>query len=234
MLQPGWSIVDARLTSDNGTIAERLVDYTTRFAETTDAFANAPIDVVATACTGASYLIGLDAELQLTEEVETRRQVPFLTAALASVAMLRIMGAKRVALLTPYPENPNRQCIPYWQSHGFEITHHLGPALRDETFHPIYSLAGDTVLESYRTLARSGGRRHSDAGHRHGDAAGPCWSDIGRACHPPYPAPWPWPGLRYKGDRGISSAMAAWRNGSTQAPGKNGRMPVSAGRRETG
>lgn len=156
LLQPGWSLVNARLTSDKCTIAERLVDYTTRFADTSDAFANAPLDVVAAACTGASYLIGLDSELQITEEVEARRGVPFLTAALASVAMLRAMDAKKVALLTPYPESLNRHCIPYWETHGFEITHHLGPTLREEAFHPIYSLAGDAVLDSYRELAKSG------------------------------------------------------------------------------
>mgnify|MGYP001823022609 CR=1 FL=1 len=156
LLQPGWSLVNARLTSDKGTIAERLVDYTTRFASTSDRFANAPVDVVAAACTGASYLIGLERELQLTDAVEARRNVPFLTAALASVAMLRAMDARKVALLTPYPESLNQHCIPYWQDHGFDVVTHLGPAPRDKTFHPIYSMAGDAVLESYRKLSASG------------------------------------------------------------------------------
>lgn len=156
LLQPGWSLINARLTSDKGTISERLVDYTTQFASTSDRFANAPVDVIAAACTGASYLIGLEHEQRLTDDIETRREVPFLTAALASVAMMRAMNAKKIALLTPYPESLNRHCIPYWEDHGFSVVAHQGPALREETFHPIYSMAGDAVLESYRELSGSG------------------------------------------------------------------------------
>ncbi|MEM9107872.1 MAG: hypothetical protein AAGC96_19690 [Pseudomonadota bacterium] len=156
LLQPGWSLINARLTSQKGTIAERLVDYTTQFADTSDRFANAPVDVIAAACTGASYLIGLDQELRLTDEIEARRNVPFLTAALASTAMLRAMDARKIALLTPYPESLNRPCIPYWEGHGFTIVAHQGPALREQTFHPIYSMAGDAVLASYRELSRHG------------------------------------------------------------------------------
>lgn len=156
LLQPGWSMINARLTSDKGTIEDRLVDYTTKFAATARQFANAPVDVIAAACTGASYLIGAEAEARIVDQIEAERGVPFLTAALASVAVLRMMGARRIALLTPYPASLNAASTPYWEGHGFEVVAKAGPALEQDAFHPIYAMGGQDVLAAYRRLSDSG------------------------------------------------------------------------------
>ena len=76
LLPPGWSMVNARLTSSEDTIEARLVDYTTKFADTAAQFANAPVDVIVAACTGASYLIGAEAEARIVAEIEARRGAP--------------------------------------------------------------------------------------------------------------------------------------------------------------
>ena len=156
LLPPGWSLINARLTSAKPTIEERLVDYTTRFASTAQEFANAPVDVIAAACTGASYLIGAAAEARIVEEIEAARGVPFLTAAKASVAALRAMDAGKIALLTPYPESLNAASTAYWEAHGFDVIAKAGPALKSEAFHPIYAMSGEDVLASYRALSQSG------------------------------------------------------------------------------
>ncbi len=156
LLPPGWSLINARLVSGKGTIEERLVDYTTQFGSTAARFANAPVNAIAAACTGASYLIGAEAEARIVDEVEAARGVPFVTAALASVAMLRAMGARRIALLTPYPESLNAHSTPYWEGHGFQVIAKTGPALESAKFHPIYAMAGEAVLASYRDLSGSG------------------------------------------------------------------------------
>ncbi|MEX0280790.1 MAG: hypothetical protein AB3N13_06315 [Arenibacterium sp.] len=155
LLPPGWSLINARLTSDKPTIEERLVDYTTRFADTAGQFANAPIDVVTAACTGASYLVGRSTEARITSQIETTHGVPFLTAALASAAALKQIGAKRIALLTPYPESLNAASTPYWESHGFSVVAKAGPTLKTESFHPIYAMDGRAVLDAYRALSTS-------------------------------------------------------------------------------
>jgi maleate isomerase len=148
-------MLNARLTSDKGTIPERLVDYTTKFGAVAAEFANAPVDVIAAACTGASYLIGVEEEARIVAEVEASRGVPFMTAALASVAALRQMGARRIALLSPYPDDLNRACTPYWEAHGLEVVAKAGPALQSAEFHPIYAMAGEGVLHAYRDLSDS-------------------------------------------------------------------------------
>lgn len=156
LLPPGWSMLNARLTSGRGTIVERLVEYTERYAATCDQFANAPIQAIAAACTGASYLIGRDAEARLVDRIEAARGVPFLTAAHATVAALHAMGARRIALLSPYPGDLDRACTPYWESQGFQVLAKAGPALEEARFHPIYAMPGAGVLAAYRRLSASG------------------------------------------------------------------------------
>lgn len=156
LLPPNVSMLNARLTSDRGSIQERLVDYTTKFLSTSEQFSNAPVTALAAACTGASYLIGAEAEARIVAEVEAARQVPFVTAALASVAALRQIGAKRIALLTPYPESLNRASTPYWEGHGFEVVAKSGPDLEKDAFHPIYAMRDDGVLAAYERLKDSG------------------------------------------------------------------------------
>ena len=157
LLPAHWSMLNARLTSDEETIEKRLMDYTTKFNATAGQFANAPIDVLTAACTGASYLIGQDAEAALVEDVQTTHDLPFLTAALASVSALRVMGAKKIALLTPYPESLNEKSTPYWESFGFEVVAKTGPDPESSAFHPIYAMTGSGVLSAYRQLSAESG-----------------------------------------------------------------------------
>ena len=99
LLPTGWSLINTRLTSKEKTIESRLLDYTKNFEKTAEQFANAPVDVIASACTGASYLIGQKAELEIKSEMENIYKVPFVTAALATVNALRDLGVKKISLL---------------------------------------------------------------------------------------------------------------------------------------
>jgi maleate cis-trans isomerase len=156
LMPPGWSAIAARLTSDKPTMEARLADYTARYADTVEEFANAPLTAVAAACTGASYLIGKAAEAELVAAVEARRGVPFLTAALAVTAALRAMGARRLALLTPYPDSLNGPSVAYWSAQGFEIVAAAGPQPERGAFHPIYAMRSPAVLRAYEDLSGSG------------------------------------------------------------------------------
>ncbi|WP_233417063.1 maleate cis-trans isomerase family protein [Halovulum marinum] len=154
LLPADWSMINARLTSDKGTIEERLVDYTTRFVETAQQFANAPIDVIGIGCTGASYLIGRETEQRLMAEISQAHGIPCWTAAAATVKALDAIGAKKIALLSPYPDTLNAKCVPYWESFGYEVVACTGPKLVTEKFHPIYAMTGAATLDSMRELQK--------------------------------------------------------------------------------
>ena len=55
-------MLTARMVSARGTVEERLIDYYESLEETLKQFANAPLTVITSACTGASYLIGAQRE----------------------------------------------------------------------------------------------------------------------------------------------------------------------------
>jgi len=154
LLPPRWSMLNARLTSDYDTIEERLIDYTTKFSETSERFANAPIEAITVACTGSSYLMGLETEARIVAEIQEKRGVPCITAALASVEALRALDANRIGILSPYPEKLNLVSTKYWEAQGFEIVAEHCPAVENGSFHPIYSIPGARVLRAYEALSR--------------------------------------------------------------------------------
>ena len=100
-------------------------------------------------------MIGAEREARIVQDMQSRFGVPFITAALATVAALRAMKSKRVAILTPYPESLNKHCVPYWEGFGFEVNAQAGPTLESAEFHPIYAMEGDGVLAAYRELSET-------------------------------------------------------------------------------
>jgi maleate cis-trans isomerase len=156
LLPADWSMLTARLVSARPTIEARLEDYAGLIGETARRFANAPLSALAFGCTGASYLIGREEEARRVAAVEAARGVPVVTAARAAAAAMAALGARRIALLSPYPDSLNAASRAYWESWGFEVTATAGPALETDAFHPIYAMRGGGVLAAWRRLAESG------------------------------------------------------------------------------
>jgi maleate isomerase len=77
--------------------------------------------VVLLAHTGASYVNGFANESALLERLASHGRATPLTAAGAVSAALRHLGAKRLALGTPYPEVIGLLGRAYWQAAGFAV-----------------------------------------------------------------------------------------------------------------
>lgn len=141
LLPSGFAHINARLVSRKATIEERLLDYLGIADQTADQFANAPIEALALGCTGASYLAGRPAEEELLQRLGAKRGITAFTAATALVDCLRVLGARRIALATPYPEALTHKSIGYWESHGLAVVKAANAAIDFSQFHPIYSLS---------------------------------------------------------------------------------------------
>jgi maleate cis-trans isomerase len=148
----GVSMINARLLSDKDTISARLVDYFENYPSALRQFANAPIRVAAAACTGASYLAGREREAAVGAAIEKQNGYPFFTAAMAVADALNRMGARRVGLVSPYPDDLNSASVAYWESHGFSVAKVARAYNTDAAFHPIYSLEGAAALRGLREL----------------------------------------------------------------------------------
>jgi maleate cis-trans isomerase len=149
---PGVAMINARLLSDKATMSARLVDYFASYAASLKQFANAPLAVVAAACTGASYLAGREREAALAADIEARHGFAFITAALAVVDALRVLRARRIGLVSPYPDDLTKASVGYWQSQGFEVIDVVDVINQNEAFHPIYSLGEAAAARALRSL----------------------------------------------------------------------------------
>ena len=153
---PGVSMINARMTSSKDSIVERLQDYLELIDETLDRFANAPIDAVAFGCTGASYLMGHKQEAVLSNRIEKERHYPFITAARAVMDSFEALNAKRIGLVSPYPQALTQTCISYWESANYEVGEVANVFNEESDFHPIYSLPAVSATEGLEKLKHKG------------------------------------------------------------------------------
>src|SRR5215510_12939205 len=149
---PGVAMINARLMSDKDTISARLVDYFANYGASLRQFANAPVGVVGAACTGASYLAGREREASVVRDLTMQNGYPFITAALAVVDALAVLQARRIGLVSPYPDDLNRASVAYWQSHDLEVIEVASVFNAESAVHPIYSLAGSSASAALRSL----------------------------------------------------------------------------------
>jgi len=147
----GVAMINARLMSDKPSMTDRLVDYFDNYDASLKQFANAPIGAVGAACTGASYLAGREREATVAKEISAKG-APFITAAIAVVDALNALGARKIGLVSPYPDDLNQASVGYWRSHGFEVGAIANAFNAASSFHPIYSLGGSAASAAVRTL----------------------------------------------------------------------------------
>lgn len=140
LMPPGYAWINGRLTSSRATIADRLRDYFAGYGAALAQFAGAPVGAVAFACTGASYLAGVEQEEETLARLSRAAGVPVLTAASAVADALNALGARRIGLASPYDEALNAASEAYWTARGFTVAAKTGASNPGSTAHPIYSL----------------------------------------------------------------------------------------------
>jgi maleate cis-trans isomerase len=156
LLPPGMAMVNARMTSAKPTIVARLLDYLAALETWSEQFANAPVGAIAFACTGASYYAGVAEEEAAVARISAGRGVPFVTAGHAVRDAFHALGAKRIGLVSPYPQDLTGAAAAYWQSLGFEVVRISGSELKDGVFHPIYAMSGEGAHAALMALDPAG------------------------------------------------------------------------------
>jgi maleate isomerase len=152
LMPPGYAWINARLMSGKPTIEGRLVDYFATLSGQLRQFANAPIGCAVVATSGMSYLAGIEAEDRILADVSAKAGIPVFTSAIASVHALTALGAKRIGLVSPYPESLNVASRAYWTERGFTVAAQAGAFVEKGEFHPIYTLLGGQALAALDEL----------------------------------------------------------------------------------
>ena len=136
--------LDAMLRSlDLETAAEQLVD--------------ADVDLITFACTSGSLIHGPGWDEKLIERMVAVAGIPATTTTTAVIASLRFLGAQRIAVGTPYPDDINEAERRFLEAMGFEVVRIEGLNLGTDRE------IGKLSLEQVERLAFSVAQTDSDA-----------------------------------------------------------------------
>jgi maleate isomerase len=111
----------ARLVSSESDPQRRLADYLGGFEATLAQFDTLRFSAIGFACTGSSYLAGADTETKRVEALSRIADAPIVTAAMAIGEALEAAGARRIALIAPYPQPLIEAATTYWRTRGFDV-----------------------------------------------------------------------------------------------------------------
>lgn len=144
LLPPDVNLLTMRMHSPEPSMKARLQDYGRNLERWMTPFGDSPLDAVAFACTGTNYLLPAEAR---PSRVLARPSgdCPLVAAATALESALLSLGACRIILVSPYPDDLTEIAVAYWRSRGFEIMQSLStPAAIGG--HPIYSKTAASLL----------------------------------------------------------------------------------------
>lgn len=149
---PGLSLVVARLTSCAADPEKRILEYLQRTIDYVAQFDDLEIDAFGVACTGSSYLLGADQEQELLEALSRKLGYPVITAATAITDSLRLAGATRISLVSPYPEWLLDKAVAFWEAKGFAVSELRTVPLSGSNLHAIYKLSSAAALAHAQEL----------------------------------------------------------------------------------
>ncbi len=115
--------------------------------------ADAEVDLVLYGCTSGSLIGGPEFDRAIEVKIREATGRPALTTATAVVEALRALGARRVAVATPYVEEVNEAERRYLEAHGFEVVAVRGMGIRRNVEigrvppHEVYRLARSVYRE---------------------------------------------------------------------------------------
>jgi maleate isomerase len=117
----GTELYVARLTSHSDDPRARLVEYLERLPETLAQYDTLRLDAVAFACTGSSYLLGARREAEILSAAQAALGAPVDTAAGAILKALDSLGARRILVVSPYPDWLLDAAVAFWREAGLEV-----------------------------------------------------------------------------------------------------------------
>lgn len=144
----------ARLTSRSDDPRTRLIEYLERLPETLAQYDTLRLDAVAFACTGSSYLLGARREAEIVAAAQAAIGAPIETAASAILKALDALRARRILIVSPYPDWLRDAGIAFWRAAGLDVVGTATVQIGRADTRGIYELQGadaDAVLENIDT-----------------------------------------------------------------------------------
>ena len=121
LLPPNALLQTVRLTSPAPDALDRLREYLLDLPQTLARYDTLKPAAFGFGCTGSSYLVSPDAQAALVGDLQHRFGYPIVTATEAISWKLKTLGARRIALASPYPDALSEAAHAFWQAEGFDV-----------------------------------------------------------------------------------------------------------------
>lgn len=154
ILPPGCALAVNRLTSRSDDPMQRLRDYLEGLEASLEHYDTLRPDAYGFGCTGSSYLIDADAEARIVGRIEERLGYPVVTATAAIRWQLAQLGAKRIALASPYPPALSEAARAYWEGAGFDLVEVRRIDTGSGDTRSIYTLGSEDARPAAEALSR--------------------------------------------------------------------------------
>lgn len=148
---PEVLVLFSRLRLPGGEVSVRALDEMTCGDGLEDAareLADADVEAITFACTTGSLLHGAGFDEKLRERLTGAAGVPSSTTATSVLEALRHVGAKRIAVGTPYPAELDERERVFFEDNGFEVAGIIGLGKGHDR--EIGALTADEVLDLAR------------------------------------------------------------------------------------
>lgn len=154
LLPPEVAVAVSRLTSSSEDPHERLRHYFQGLEQTLCQFDTLRLGAFGFACTASSYLMAPGEEERLVEAAEARFGYSVFTACGAIEWQLRRLGARRLALASPYPAELAEAAAEFWRRRGFVIAALESIETVSTDTRSIYALRSEDAREIVSALRR--------------------------------------------------------------------------------
>ena len=150
----GVNVITARLQGSRTDSRQRLLDYFHTLDATLDTFDSAPLDAVGFACTGSSYLLGVQKDRAAFAELSGRRGYPVVPATEAILESLAHVGARGIALISPYPAWITEAALGYWREAGIDVIEVVQVEADTSDTRNVYNITSADAVAAARRLRR--------------------------------------------------------------------------------
>lgn len=120
LLPADTNMLVGRLRSSREQLADRLREYLETVGTAFSQLSAIQLDVLYFACTGACYELGAEREAELLRAAVGGR-CDVISAAGAVDKALAVAGARRLAIVSPYPRWLTDACSRFWADRGFDV-----------------------------------------------------------------------------------------------------------------
>ncbi|NVE95002.1 maleate cis-trans isomerase family protein [Altererythrobacter lutimaris] len=138
LLPPQCDYVVGRLVSQHKDSEARLRAYAEELPHMLEQFGGLALSGVAFACTASSYLLGRAREDAIARELD----LPLLWAAGAVRETLEGLSARKIAVISPYPESIHAAGLEYWRDSGIKVAFEARLEIGSDDTRAIYNLDG--------------------------------------------------------------------------------------------